>query len=182
MAHGSNVTPIKRPRIIGIDPGASGGWSLINHQGKLEYAGTFPTKAIKRNGKTTMHVDGEMLFQALFMVEPTHAFIEIVGSRPRQAGQFQFGVNTGVVYGVLGAMGVQIERVAPQSWKSCFGIKREQDETKRDKKNEARIMVQRLFPQQKELFARVKDDGIAEATLIALYGLSLMQGGETNGH
>ena len=64
--------------------------------------------------------------------------------------------------------------MAPASWKAVYGIKRGEDETKRDKKNEARAIAANLYPAHADKFARVKDDGVAEATLIALYGLYLL--------
>ena len=79
-----------------------------------------------------------------------------------------------MVHGILHAHKIDMTLVAPASWKAAFGLKRAEDETKRDKKNEARQMATNLYPAQAHLFERVKDDGVAEATLIALYGLYLI--------
>lgn len=158
-------------RILGIDPGLSGGWSVIDGSGKLIRAGVFPTHTVKKNGKASTQLDGRTLAELLQSTEATHAFVEVVSSRPRQAGQFQFGVNCGLVHGILHAHGIPFEMVAPASWKAVYGIKRGEDETKRDKKNEARDIAMALYPDRQNLFSRVKDDGVAEATLIALYGL-----------
>jgi crossover junction endodeoxyribonuclease RuvC len=162
------VTPA---HILGIDPGLSGGWSLIGGDGKLLSCGSFPTHTVKKSGKASTQLDGVALALLLRPLAPTHAFVEVVSSRPRQAGQFQFGINCGLVHGILHAHGIQFELVAPASWKAAFGIKRAEDETKRDKKNEARQMAIDLYPSHADKFSRVKDDGVAEATLIALYGL-----------
>lgn len=158
-------------RILGIDPGLSGGWSLIDDTGKLLRAGVFPTHTVKKSGKASTQLDGRTLADLLGSTKATHAFVEVVSSRPRQAGQFQFGINCGLVHGILHAHGIELNFVAPASWKGAFGIKRLEDETKRDKKNEARQMATNLYPDHADKFARVKDDGVAEATLIALYGL-----------
>lgn len=158
-------------RILGIDPGLSGGWSLINDDGKLVKAGAFPTHTVRKSGKASTQLDGRALADTLRQLDATHAFVEVVSSRPRQAGQFQFGINCGLVHGILHAHGIPFELVAPASWKAAFGIKRAEDETKRDKKNEARQMAANLYPDHAGIFSRVKDDGPAEATLIALYGL-----------
>ena len=72
---------------------------------------------------------------------------------------------------MLHALGVPFELVSPTVWKAAFGIRRTQDETKADKKTEARRVASVAFPSHAERFKRVKDDGVAEAALLALYGL-----------
>ena len=159
-------------RILGIDPGLSGGWALIDETGKLLDAGAFPTHTIKKNGKNSTQLDGRKLAEMFFYKLPVNkAYVEAVSSRPRQAGQFQFGVNVGLLHGILHAQGVPFDLVAPASWKGGFGIKRLEGETKTQKKTEAREIAAKLFADKAHLFARVKDDGPAEAALIALYGL-----------
>lgn len=158
-------------RILGIDPGLSGGWALVDECGQLLRCGSFPTHQVKKSGKISTQLDGRELAMLLGSTNATYAFVEAVSSRPRQAGQFQFGINCGMVHGILHAHGYTFDLVSPASWKSVYGIKRMEDETKRDKKTEAREMAATLYPAHKDKFARVKDDGVAEATLIALYGL-----------
>jgi crossover junction endodeoxyribonuclease RuvC len=158
-------------RILGIDPGLSGGWAVIDNTAVLLRCGVFPTHQTRKNGKASTQLDGRTLADLIGSTQATQAFVEVVSSRPRQAGQFQFGVNCGLVHGILHAHRIPFELVAPASWKAAFGIKRDEDETKRDKKNAARQMATNLYPAQADKFARVKDDGVAEATLIALYGL-----------
>lgn len=160
-------------RILGIDPGLSGGWALVDETGKLIRCGVFPTHSVKKNGKKSTQLDGATLASLIGSTMATKAYVEAVSSRPRQAGQFQFGVNVGLLHGILHAHRISFTLVAPASWKASFGIKRGEDETKRDKKNEARELATKLFPDHAKQFARVMDDGVAEASLIALYGLYL---------
>jgi len=94
------TTPI---RILGIDPGLNGGYAVITSTGQLIQASHFPTHQIKKNGKNSTQLDGVALADALKATNATHAFVEVVSSRPRQAGQFQFGVNCGLVHGILNA-------------------------------------------------------------------------------
>ena len=155
--------------ILGIDPGLSGGYALLDETGKLIACGNFPT--ITEKGKTKL--DGGVLAVMFDFNDHVKAYVESVSSRPRQQGQFQFGVNTGIVHGILYAQCIPFQLVSPASWKAQFGIKRQDDETKRDKKNEARAIASKLYPAHAQRFARVKDDGVAEAVLIALYGLYL---------
>lgn len=158
-------------RILGIDPGLSGGWALIDGSARLLDAGNFPTHQTRKNGKASTQLDGLALADVLGACRATDAFVEVVSSRPRQAGQFQFGINCGLLHGILHAHGIPFELVAPALWKGIFGIKRSEDETKAEKKTDARLIAASLYPTHAHMFARVKDDGVAEAALIALYGL-----------
>jgi len=162
---------MKPQRILGIDPGLSGGWAVIDETAALIGCGKFPTHTVKKNGKASTQLDGRALADVLGATGASRAYVEAVSSRPRQAGQFQFGVNVGLVLGILHAHQIAFTMVAPASWKSAHGIKRAEDETKRDKKNEARDRAIALYPAFAKNFSRVADDGVAEATLIALYGL-----------
>lgn len=169
-------------RIIGIDPGLAGGFSVLDEAGLLLAAGNFPTNATKKNGKTPTRIDGYGLAGIIDKINPTHAFIENVSSRPRQQGQFQFGVNTGVLHGIMYAFGVEITLVPPAVWKGVYQLKRGEGEDKSQVKTRAREIASKLYPDQADFFARVKDDGVAEATLIALYGLGVVsKKGKANG-
>jgi crossover junction endodeoxyribonuclease RuvC len=153
--------------ICGVDPGATGGIAFVDAlTGALVAAYPMP---MTKDGK----VEATLLTAYLNGHRPVRAYVENVSSRPRQAGQFSFGVSTGIVHGVLGARGVPFALVAPQSWKGAYGIKRAEGQTKRDTKSEARFLAAKLFPDHASKFSKVKDDGVAEAALIALYGLNV---------
>ena len=156
--------------ILGIDPGLSGGYAIIDDAAHIVECGNFPTHTVNKKER----LDGDALAVKLGAYRfGCRAYVEAVSSRPRQAGQFQFGLNTGIVHGILHAHEIPFKLVSSASWKGQFGIKREHDETKRDKKNEARQMAANLYPAHADKFKRAKDDGVAEAVLIALYGLYL---------
>lgn len=161
--------------IIGVDPGQTGGIALLDADTGRPVA-IFPMPCV--DGQ----VDGDVLASLLQAhgaeVRPCRAYVEQVHSRPRQQGQFTFGVNTGIVLGVLMSFGVPIVRVAPASWKAAFKLKREHDEDKSVVKTAARQLAATLFPSHAKSFARVKDDGVAEATLIALYGVGHFSKGQ----
>lgn len=162
------MTPTNTHHIIGIDPGLTGGVAHIGPNG-LSVALNMP---LKKDGT----LDAKVLAR-LLSVAPlsAHAFIEQVHSRPRQAGQFNFGLNTGVIHGILYAYGIPFTPVSPQKWKAHYRIKREGEQTKADKKTEARAIASALWPEFAGSFKRVKDDGVAEAALIARYGASLIK-------
>lgn len=161
-------------RVLGVDPGLMGGWAVVDAKGNLFSAGSFPTHIVKKNGKKSLQIDGPNLAAILDLTSSTHAFVENVSSRPRQQGQFQFGVNTGIIHGILHALNVSLHKVSPASWKAVYGIKRADDQSKAETKTHARKIAASLYPQHAKLFSRVKDDGVAEATLIALYGLNMI--------
>lgn len=95
------------------------------------------------------------------------AAIELVSSMPRQAGAFNFGRSAGVVHGVLGAMGVPMELVSPNVWKGATGLRKLVGETQDQNKTRARELASKLWPSNVAEFKRVKDDGRAEAALLA---------------
>lgn len=156
-------------KILGVDPGLHGGWALLDDNANLIDARHFPHRHNLKSSDVTLEIDLHALAAQIEAIGPTHAIIEAVSSRPRQAGAFKFGFNTGAVHGVMASFGVETQTVAPQVWKSVYGIKR-RDDTKRQTKNEARIIAANNFPEHAKLFERVKDDGVAEAALIALWG------------
>lgn len=158
---------MNHPLICGVDPGASGGIAFLNAN-NAAVVDLFPMP-LGKDGR----VDARELASFFAGRHVLRAYVENVASRPRQAGQFAFGVSTGVVHGVLGACGVPFALVAPISWKGAYGLKREPDEKKREAKRKSLIAAQQLFPSSADRFARAKDDGVAEAALIALYGLNL---------
>jgi crossover junction endodeoxyribonuclease RuvC len=98
----------------------------------------------------------------------TTAYVEFVGARPGEGavGAFAFGRSRGVIEGVCGAAGVPLSFLTPAHWKRLVGIA-----PGRDGKDAARSEAIRRWPEHAPLFARVKDDGRAEAALIAVAGL-----------
>lgn len=151
--------------LIGIDPGLSGGIAVIDSRGVIMSLHHMPL-TLKGD------IDGKAIAAIAATHSATHAVVELVHSRPRQAGVFTFGYGTGIIHGALQATNVNITTVAPQKWKAFYNIHREPGETKKAKKDEARKIATELYPDHARFFARVKDDGVAEALLIALYHLS----------
>lgn len=82
-------------------------------------------------------------------------------------GAFAFRRACGVVEGVYAAMSVPIVFLTPPTWKRTVGI----PSGRRGAKQAARSGAIRGWPQHTAMYARVKDDGRAEAALIAVAGL-----------
>lgn len=154
--------------VLGVDPGLNGGWAVLNKAGEFVCGGHLPI--IEEDRK----IDGATFANFIKPSNVTVAFVEQVSSRPRQAGVYEFGENTGIVIGVLQALGVEVRRVPPAVWKATFGLRRSEDETKTDMKDRSRELASQLFPEASRLFERKMDDGPAEAALIALHGLAVI--------
>lgn len=152
--------------IIGVDVGLSGAVSLIQ-DGELLWSSEMPTVSVERNGKKKRDVDYAILGGLLRrgMEWDSLAFVEKTGSMPGQglSSTYAFGKSTGAVLGALGALGWRIQEVPPQRWKKHFGL------VGKDK-DQARILAIKKFPNLANIFAKKKSIGLADASLIALYG------------
>jgi hypothetical protein len=84
---------------------------------------------------------------------------------PRMIG-IKNAVTIAVAYGELKAClffaGVPTFEVDPSAWKKTMRLSTD--------KNASRALASQYFPDSADQWARVKDDGRAEAALIALYG------------
>lgn len=153
--------------IIGIDIGSKGALALLSPAGELLEICDAP---VLRDGPANRpNVNAALLAEIVYRWHATQAFVEYVGARPGEGavGAFAFGRSRGVVEGVLGACGVPATFLTPSVWKRAIGIPPGKDGAK----DAARSEAIRRWPGQANLFARVKDDGRAEAALIAVAGL-----------
>lgn len=119
---------------------------------------------VKLRGSTVM-AEG-VLRELIRDLDPTHAYVERVHSMPKQGvvSAFTFGMGYGLIRGVLTGLGVATTLVTPNEWKRALRVGAD--------KREARVIAGRLFPMNARDFARVRDDGRAEAVLLAFYGLN----------
>lgn len=154
------------PLYIGIDPGASGAIASLDADGRLIAVEDMPTVAVKV-GKTERRRVSASLLRDLLSADAdavTMVVLERVGGMTGQSASasFTFGYGCGLVEGVIAALNLPLVLVTPQAWKRSAGIPAA--------KGAAREAAMRLWPAQAGLFARVKDDGRAEAALIARHG------------
>lgn len=147
--------------ILGIDPGASGALAFY-----------FPDDA---SGRVAVHdmpfagtVSGGGLGDLIRQYGPTEAIVELVAAMPGQgvSSTFKFGLAAGAVHGALGALGIPYHLVTPGKWKRRMGLTSDKDAS--------RAMACRLFPRVASSFARKRDDGRAEAALLAYYRVHQM--------
>ena len=157
--------PVRNPKAtiyIGIDPGASGGIAWIE--------GT-EVQAVKM--PSTEHDIFDALHEIVHPVkyrgahQPTvHASIEKVHAMPKQgvSSTFKFGVNYGLLRGMLVALRVPFEEPTPQRWIKRLEIpNKKKSETPTQWKNRLKGRAQQLFPQVKITLST------SDALLIAEY-------------
>ena len=149
-------------RVIGIDPGATGGVAVLE-DGKLIDAMMMPI--IHANGKTS--VDSAILTDWLYqhLVGDCTFVIEAVHAMPRQgvSSSFQFGKMYGAVEALAISTGYRVEHVSPAKWKKAFHLNRDKG---------ASIDAARLrFGHKLDQYVTLKKhEGVAEAALIAAWG------------
>lgn len=150
--------------VLAIDPGLSGAMAWYDGH-DLEVVDLPVTREKK---KTRLDIAAFALSSSSRMFAH-NALIEKVGSMPMQGlgSAFNFGFTTGAIHGVLAANGFTIHTVTPPQWKFGVGLNAVPGQDLKARKNASRAKAIELFPQYADLFARVKDDGRAEAALMA---------------
>lgn len=151
--------------IIGIDPGAAGAIAILEKSGKLVHVFDMPAVEIMAGGKLKRRVSPEMLAAELklYADQGAVACIEQVGAMPGQgvSSMFAFGESFGLAKGVLAGLAIPTSTVTPGKWKKSMQLNAGKDGS--------RAKAAQLWPSQAGEFKRVKDDGRAEACLIAEY-------------
>lgn len=147
-------------RVLGVDPGATGALALWDTDLDALAVVDMPIAVVQGRKQ----LSDQMLAAILAQWSPDCAYIERVHAMPKQGvtSSFSFGTAYGLVRGILAGMKVPYHLITPNEWKRNFRLGAD--------KNEARLVAARLIPDSAEQFARVKDDGRAEAALLALFG------------
>jgi len=155
-------------RHIGIDPGLSGAIAVItedSQQTSLQIH-DMPTMTVDRNGKAKRQVSANELADLLSLYDgkDCHVYCERVSAMAGQGvtSVFSFGRSFGMIEGILAALKIPVTFVAPATWVKGVG--------RGPGKDASRARAMELFPLQQEFFKRVKDDGRADAALIAHWG------------
>lgn len=152
--------------VAGIDPGKTGALAILYGDNTVEF---FDVPCVKLKGKdvpayaewqTNWHM-------ALVLSGVDKAVIEDVASRPGQgvSSMFKFGRTLGFAHGIV--LGVRprpaVQFTTPAQWKAKLGLLNSSKGASREK-------AVSLYPSVESRLTRVKDDGRAEALLIAHYG------------
>ena len=147
---------------MGVDPGLGGAFAMFDSSLDFLLVADMPIKPLS-NGKKA--VCAASVADIVGAWEPDIALIERVHAMKGQgvSSCFNFGTSYGVLQGVVAAHRIPVHLITPQEWKKHHRLGRDKDA--------ARGAAARLFPKQADLFSRVRDDGRAEAALLALFGL-----------
>lgn len=150
--------------IAGIDPGKTGAMAILYPDNSVQF---FDVPTVRMNGKDRpawKQWDREWR-SALDFAGVGLVVIEDVAARPGQGvtSMFSFGRTLGFVHALACASGGVIETPTPSVWKGKMGLLNSSKGASREK-------ASTFFPRHACHFTRVKDDGRAEAALLALYG------------
>jgi crossover junction endodeoxyribonuclease RuvC len=152
--------------VIGIDIGLEGGIASINASSRAIRVDRMPV-AVEAGAKraTDPRALARLMLahlgtdpQALVVYEQVHAM-------PKQGvtSVFSFGRSRGAVEGVIAGLELPSLAVPPRRWKSDLGLTKDKDAT--------RAIASRLLPQGAGLWTLKRDDGLAEAALLALWAM-----------
>lgn len=148
--------------VLGVDPGVSGALAVLDAGGVLVDHLHMPV--IQGGKRARVNAAAVAQFLLGFQDQRLIAYVEQVGAMPGQgtASMFSFGHAAGTVEGVLAALGIPLELVAPAAWKRYYGLIGKP-------KDAARARAVQLYPQAP--LSRKKDCALADALLLARYGL-----------
>ena len=158
--------------LVGIDPGITGALAWWNY-GTVHQIVDMPVFDGRVSGRDIKEWLGDCWGPDVVYLEWTHPM-----PKNGSIASYSLGLNSGIVIGVVQALGIPLERVRPAAWKLAMGLRGKD-------KSASRGMATELFPEHAAMFRRVKDDGRAEAALIARYGAyqnihNAMTGGDDN--
>lgn len=169
--------------VVGIDPGLTGAIAAVA-DGEPSGCYDMPTRARRRG--TGREIDAHRLRELLREILHQHqgaavtVVLEIVsGFTGRAASRsFAFGQGDGKVRAVLECMGLDLNMVEvyPVTWKGHYGLvapraKKGEPKPPAPGKDASRARVVAMFPDKALPFLRAKDDGRAEAVLLALWAI-----------
>jgi crossover junction endodeoxyribonuclease RuvC len=148
--------------VIGIDPGISGAIAVFE-DGKLVNVIDMPTLEVDSGKTKKRHISAVSLCNYLTVFSNAHVVIEKVGAMPGQGvtSMFNFGRSAGIIEGVVVGLKIPHTYVTPATWTKAVG--------RAAGKDASRMRAMELFPAKADLFKRAKDDGRADACLIAYW-------------
>ena len=144
---------------MGIDPGAGGALALVDRTGELRELRDMP--CIEVNGKR--RVVAVAVAEIVRTWQPRVAIIERSIALKKQSpdASMWFGYSAGILEGVCAGLDLAVTLAYAVTWKRAMGVTGD--------KGGCRIVASRMWPSWHKSFARVKDDGRAEAALLAAY-------------
>jgi Holliday junction resolvasome RuvABC endonuclease subunit len=154
---------------IGIDPGLDGAIAVMC-EGSITLIDT-PTVCNGKKRDMDLYTIVRLL-KGLSNSQDVMAAIESVHSMPGQgvASTFSFGKGFGMWLGILAALNIPHQAVAPQTWKKVMLADGGKE------KDASRVKAMQLYPQIADQLSRKKDHGRADALLIAAWAQRAVYG------
>ena len=152
-------------RIIGIDPGLSGGIAILDD---LKIYDIFDMPIMSEGKKNKNQLNSAQLVNIInnhvLKKENTFVIVEQVSAMPGQGvtSMFNFGQTFGSIKGICAALGLSIFYVRPAKWKKHF-------ELINSSKDASRTKVIEMYPSISSRLTKKKDVNKADAILIARY-------------
>lgn len=148
---------------LAVDPGLKGAFAQYDDESGGLSVADMPTMPQKFNHTMRRVIDRTGVLRLMQNLNPDFLIIEQVGGLPGQsaAGAFSFGHGAGLILGMALYKGLESLLVHPSVWKRTMGVTKD--------KNQARARASELFPEHAHLWERKKDDGRAEAAILAMY-------------
>jgi hypothetical protein len=147
--------------VLGIDPGLSGAVARFN--GARLIVEDIPSVEAAKRGND-LNYDGLRDLMNIMFAGAEVAYIEDVHAMPKQgvSSTFKFGKGFGAVIMAVAFLEIPRFMISPMKWKMEMGLNSD--------KEKSRKRALEMFPSEAHLFGRKKDNGRAEAALIAWYG------------
>ncbi len=151
-------------RIIGIDPGLSGGIAILDDLKVFDF---FDMPIMSEGKKNKNQLNSAQLVNIIkkhIVSGNTFVIVEQVSAMPGQGvtSMFNFGQTFGSIKGICAALNLPIFYVRPAKWKKHF-------ELINSSKDASRTKVIEMYPSISDRLSRKKDVNKADAILIARY-------------
>lgn len=138
--------------LLGIDPGVHGAFAVLDTDENGVAVTDMPDTTLG-----LIDLIDRLPSIRLCMIEKPF-YPKIIGS----ANVAKIAMAYGKIIALLAHRGIPVAEVRPADWKAALNLG--------TSKAASRELASNLFPDQADQWARVKDDGRAEAALIAWYG------------
>lgn len=151
--------------ILGIDPGKKGALAWIDAETR-QVVSIHDMPPTPREIRESLTAFAHHKITRFAVVEDVSSmtYTDASGKKRGQGAKasFTFGFDAGVTIGMLEALSIPVFFVKPATWKILYGLS--------SNKADSLALARKRFPKNAEFFSRAKDDGRAEAALLALFG------------
>ena len=152
-------------RIIGIDPGLSGGIAVLDNN-KVKELFDMPVMPDGKKNKRQLNsaLLAKLIKDHIEDIEDTVIIVEQVNAMPGQGvtSMFNFGQTFGAIKGICAALELPIYLIRPAKWKKHF-------ELINSSKDASRTKAIEMYPSLAQKLSKKKDVNKSDAILIARF-------------